>query len=148
MKVYQVLFVVCLLVVSVKAFVQRSQGLARAHTARATSPLRMVLEVPEGDYEKEVVEASKSKPVLVDFWAIWCGPCRLVAPLMDKVQEEFGEDAIKVVKVDTVVHKDTVQRYKLEGLPRLIIFKDGEPVASHEGALPYAKLQEFVKGAL
>jgi len=105
----------------------------------------MVLEVPEGKYQEEVIAASFQKPVLVDLWAKWCGPCRLMVPLMDRIETEIGAENLKVVKVNTEVHTFTVADYKVEGLPRMLIIKDGTPIASFEGAMPYPQLLSFVQ---
>lgn len=98
----------------------------------------------EAEFEQEVLKADG--PVLVDFWAPWCGPCKLVAPLMKWAEEEHKGE-LKVVKVEHGPNKELIEKYKVYGLPALIVFKDGQEVqGSHkEGAVTKAILQKYIK---
>lgn len=104
---------------------------------------RAVLDVDESTFEAEVLKSDV--PVLVDFWATWCGPCKLVAPLMAAVEKDFGS-ALKVVKINADPAPALVEKYKVYGLPTLIIFKGGAPVpgSQREGAINKAKLMEYL----
>ncbi|CAA9218954.1 MAG: Thioredoxin [uncultured Chthoniobacterales bacterium] len=77
----------------------------------------------EGNFEEEVTRSSK--PVLVDFWAEWCGPCKLIAPLLDEIAKEKG-DAVKVAKVDVDQNQSLSARYNIRAIPTLLFFKDGQ----------------------
>jgi thioredoxin 1 len=77
----------------------------------------------EANFEEEVTRSSK--PVLVDFWAEWCGPCKLIAPLLDEIAKEKG-DAVKVAKVDVDQNQSLSARYNIRAIPTLLFFKDGQ----------------------
>jgi thioredoxin 1 len=77
----------------------------------------------EGNFEDEVTRSTK--PVLVDFWADWCGPCKLIAPLLDEIAREKG-DAVKVAKVDVDQNQSLSARYNIRAIPTLLFFKDGQ----------------------
>lgn len=88
--------------------------------------------VSDDTFEKDVLQSPK--PVLVDFYADWCGPCKLIAPLLDWAAAEF-EEHLKIVKMDTEENPKYLRDYNIAGLPTLILLKDGEVLARHEGAI-------------
>lgn len=86
-------------------------------------------------------EALKSgKPLLVDFWASWCGPCRMQGPIIEDLAQELGEKAI-VAKVNTDEYGDLAERFGVQGIPTLIVFKDGKPVKTFVGVTPAPQLK-------
>ncbi|KAF5197374.1 Thioredoxin y1 protein [Thalictrum thalictroides] len=91
--------------------------------------------------------ANSDKPVLVDFYATWCGPCQFMGPVLDEVSSKLI-DKIQVVKIDTEKYPKIANQYQIEALPTFIIFKDGKPSDRFEGALPAPKLIERIETAL
>ena len=87
--------------------------------------------VGDADFDSEVLNADR--PVLVDFWAEWCPPCKAMDPVLDKLTEELA-DKVKIVKLDIDANPSTVVRYNVRSMPTLIVFKDGEPVDFKVGA--------------
>lgn len=100
-----------------------------------------VRDVTDGEFEGAVLRAEL--PVLVDFWAPWCGPCRLVAPLMDWAAKTY-DSRLTVVKMEVDGNPVTRDQYKLQGIPSLLVFRGGEVVARHEGALSQKQLRIFL----
>lgn len=100
-----------------------------------------VKDVTDADFEAAVLRAHL--PVLVDFWAPWCGPCRLVAPLMDWAVNVYG-DRLLVMKMEVDPNPVTRDQYKVQGIPSLLVFCGGEVIARHEGALSQKQLQAFL----
>ena len=98
----------------------------------------MATNVTEATFEQEVLK--NETPVLVDFWAEWCGPCHAVSPVLDKIAEE-RKDALKLVKVNIDEEQGRSQRYGVMSIPTMILFKDGEPAAAAIGAQPKAALE-------
>lgn len=86
---------------------------------------------------------SSSKPVLVDFWAEWCGPCKQVGPILDEIANEMGEK-VTVAKVNIDDNPESPQRFGVRGIPTMILFKDGKPLATKVGALPKSQLVEWL----
>ena len=94
------------------------------------------------DFETEVVEASRKQPILVDFWAAWCGPCRVLGPVLEKLDAET--DAWSLVKVDTEANPHLAQRFDIRGIPAVKLFAGGEPVAEFTGALPEPMIRRWL----
>jgi len=105
-----------------------------------------VLEVTESSFQTEVLEADK--PVLVDFWATWCAPCRAIAPVMEALAQENAGRA-KVVKVNVDQNQKLAEQYKIQYLPTMLVFKNGEVVAQFQGAVSdlKSKLQDALDNA-
>ena len=100
-------------------------------------------EVTSESFEKEVVEASLKVPVVVDFWASWCAPCRVLAPVLEKLASEYQGKFI-LVKVDTDGNQELAARYGVRGIPNVKAFVGGAVVAEFNGAIPEAAVREFV----
>jgi thioredoxin 1 len=102
-------------------------------------------EVTDNDFQAEVLE--NDKPVLVDFWAPWCGPCRVIAPSLEEIQSEQGEE-LRIVKLNVDENQATAARYQVLSIPTLILFKGGEPVHQIIGAMPKSRLVQEIQPAL
>ena len=99
--------------------------------------------VTDASFDQEVKQASQSQPVLVDFWAEWCGPCRMIAPILDQIAaEQAGK--LKVVKLNVDENPQTPAALGIRGIPTLMLFKDGAPAATQVGAVAKAQLAAFV----
>ena len=99
----------------------------------------MTTAVTEQSFDEEVVQSDK--PVIVDFWAEWCGPCHAVAPVLDRIVEERNGD-LKLVKVNIDEQPALSQRFGVQSIPTIILFKDGEPAAAAIGAQPKSALEK------
>ncbi len=97
--------------------------------------------VTDASFDQEVL--SSDVPVLVDFWAEWCGPCKMIGPLVEEIAEEYG-DKLKVTKLDIDSNNKTPTQYGIRGIPTLMIFRDGKVQATKGGALTKGQLKAFV----
>ncbi|HEX8621146.1 MAG TPA: thioredoxin [Allosphingosinicella sp.] len=101
--------------------------------------------VTDASFQDDVI--GSDKPVLVDFWAEWCGPCRMIAPALEEISDELGE-RVTVVKLNIDDNPEAPARYGVRGIPTMILFKDGQPAATKVGAAPKTQLQSWLEGAL
>jgi len=99
----------------------------------------------DSSFETDVLKSER--PVLVDFWAEWCGPCKQIAPALEDLAKDY-QGRVRVVKVDIDHNPHTPSKYGVRGIPTIMIFKGGEVSAMKVGALPKSKLYEWVDGAL
>ena len=98
--------------------------------------------VTDASFGVEVLSASK--PVLVDFWAEWCGPCRMIAPALEELSEELG-DRVTIVKLNIDENPEAPTKYGVRGIPTMILFKDGQPAATKVGAEPKSRIQGWLE---
>jgi thioredoxin 1 len=101
--------------------------------------------VTDQSFQTDVLDSSK--PVLVDFWAEWCGPCRMIAPALEEISNELGEQ-VQVVKLNIDENPDAPSKYGVRGIPTMILFKNGQPAATKVGAAPKTQLQAWLEGQL
>jgi thioredoxin 1 len=97
--------------------------------------------VTDQSFQSEVIQSSK--PVLVDYWAEWCGPCKMIGPIVDASAAEHA-DRLSVAKLNVDENPVTATRYKVRSIPTLMLFKDGYPVATHVGSLSKGQLEQFL----
>lgn len=100
-----------------------------------------VLEITSGNFEQEVLKSDT--PVLVDFWAAWCGPCRMVAPVLDELADELG-DKVRIGKLNVDENQDVAFRFQVSSIPTFILFKNGQVADRMMGAMPKAAFESFV----
>ena len=105
----------------------------------------LIVHVTDAAFEAEVLKADK--PVLVDFWAAWCGPCKMIAPVLDELARDF-DGRVKICKMDVDANKDTPARFNIRGIPTLMIFKNGNLEGTKVGALSKVQLSEFINSCL
>ena len=104
-----------------------------------------VFEFTDANFQTEVLQSDK--PVVVDFWAVWCGPCRAIAPIVDEIADEMT-DQIKVGKVDVDTHQQTAMSLRVTSIPAIFIFKNGEVVDRINGAVPKTALVSRIQAQL
>jgi len=105
-------------------------------------PIEGPVEVTDADFDTAVLRSAL--PVLVDFWAPWCGPCRMVGPIVEELSREYA-GRLTVAKVNTDDNRELAGRFKIQGIPTLMLFKEGNPVERITGAAPKQHLEELIR---
>ncbi len=100
-----------------------------------------IVHTTDGSFDADVVQ--NEKPVLIDFWAEWCGPCKMIAPLLDEAADEYAEK-LQIVKLNVDENPNIAQKFGIRSIPTLMIFKDGAPQAQKLGAMSKSQLAEFL----
>ena len=108
------------------------------------SDKNLIVDGTDATFVTDVVEPSNTVPVLVDFWAPWCGPCKTLKPILERLVAEQG-GKVKLVKVNTDEHQGIAGQLRVRGIPAVFAFKDGKPVDAFTGALPESKVTEFIE---
>ena len=101
--------------------------------------------VTDISFQSDVIDADK--PVLVDFWAEWCGPCKMIGPSLEELSEELGEQ-VTIAKLNIDDNPDAPTKYGVRGIPTMILFKNGAPAATKVGAAPKGQLKAWLEGEL
>ena len=104
-----------------------------------------IINTTDDNFETDVIQSDT--PVLVDFWAGWCAPCKAIAPVLEDLAREY-DGKVKIVKVDVTECEGTAIKYNIRNIPALLMFKNGEVVAQQVGAAPRSKLAAFIDGSI
>ena len=104
-----------------------------------------ITHITDDSFEAQVLQSQL--PVLVDYWAEWCGPCKMIAPALEEIAEELG-DKVTIAKVDIMENTTTASDFGVQSIPLLILFKDGKPVAQKLGAAPKSQLKGWLESVL
>ena len=102
-----------------------------------------MIDITIENFEQEVIAASLSQPVLVDFWAPWCGPCKAIGPILEKLETEYG-GAFKLAKINSDEEQQIAGAFGIRSIPTVVLMKNGQPVDGFQGALPEGKVREFL----
>jgi thioredoxin 1 len=105
----------------------------------------LIKHITDDSFESDVL--SSDKPVLVDYWAEWCGPCKMIAPILDDVAKDYGE-RLQIAKMNVDENSAVPQKFGIRGIPTLMLFKDGQLAATKVGAVSKAQLTSFLDGHL
>ena len=105
----------------------------------------LIKHVSDASFEGDVLKAGK--PVLVDYWAEWCGPCKMIAPILDDVAKDY-DSRLQIAKMNVDENREVPAKYGIRGIPTLMLFKDGQLAATKVGALSKAQLTAFLDGHL
>jgi thioredoxin 1 len=100
-----------------------------------------IVHTSDSGWDSDVLKSDK--PVLVDYWAEWCGPCKMIAPILNEIADEYG-DRLKICKLDIDANQETPPKYGIRGIPTLMLFKDGDVAATKIGALSKSQLAAFI----
>jgi thioredoxin 1 len=101
----------------------------------------LIKHISDASFDTDVIKSGK--PVLVDYWAEWCGPCKMIAPILDEVAGSYGE-RVQIAKMNVDENRDVPAKYGIRGIPTLMLFKDGQLAATKVGALSKAQLTAFL----
>ena len=104
-----------------------------------------IVQISDSSFDSDVLQAEG--PVLVDFWAEWCGPCKMIAPVLEELASEYGEK-LKICKMDVDSNPETAPKYGIRGIPTLILFNNGDVAGTKVGALSKSQLSEFIDSAI
>ena len=104
-----------------------------------------IVQISDSSFDSDVLQAEG--PVLVDFWAEWCGPCKMIAPVLEELASEYGEK-LKICKMDVDANPETAPKYGIRGIPTLILFNNGDVAGQKVGALSKSQLSEFIDSAI
>ncbi|KAB0583511.1 thioredoxin TrxA [Ideonella dechloratans] len=105
----------------------------------------LIKHITDASFEADVLKSGK--PVLVDYWAEWCGPCKMIAPILDETAKEYGE-RLQIAKMNVDENRDVPAKFGIRGIPTLMLFKDGQLAATKVGALSKAQLAQFLESHL
>ena len=105
----------------------------------------MAIEITDANFEEIVLKTDK--PVMIDFWAVWCGPCRMIGPIVQELSEEYKDQAV-IGKVDVDSNPGVAQKYGIRNIPTVLFIKNGEIADKQVGAVPKAKLEDKLKALL
>ena len=104
-----------------------------------------MIDLDEGNFKESISNASGGI-VVVDFWADWCGPCKMLSPILDTLDQEMG--SVNFAKVDADANMNLANKYSVASIPTVMVFKNGEPIAKQVGAKPYALMKKFIEDSL
>jgi len=111
------------------------------------SKAELVFDVGPGEFEEQVIEASRQHPIVVDFWAAWCTPCLMLGPLLERVVNSYA-GRLRLARVDVEQHQEEARRYGIQGIPAVKVFRDGKVVSEFVGALPEGHIRRALEQAL
>ena len=103
------------------------------------------VKVTDSSFQSDVLDAEK--PVLVDFWADWCGPCKMIAPALEEISNELGEQ-VTIAKMDIMENPEVAGRIGVQSIPLMVLFKNGQPVSQKLGAAPKSQLKSWIEGEI